>query len=474
MSRIAASAGGGVAQQQSAAGQAGGAAGDGSVAGGGGSSGSGGAAALGGATAGAGGSTGGPSLSGGATGAAGAGANTSAAGGAASQAAGKAGTAAGGTSSGHACTGTEAPVTIGSLAEASGLIGQNLAASVPAIAAWTQYMNQAQGGLACHHIKLVQSDTQSDPGRASSAVQDMASRGAVAFVANFVPLSISGMTSADDPLKIPAIGGDLFAPPWWVDPVLYPVGTGLSASGVGTMGLGAKRGNTKVAVVYCIEASACPQFFNAIKSHAAQEGAAVVYSANVTLTATDFTAVCQNAKNAGATQISIIMDGSGVARLGRSCSAIGYNVPFYIASLGIGWSTSDPNLRSRSVSLANAVAPWFPSGNNPGQALFLREMAQYAPQLPLNGAAILAWADGMMLKAAVDRLGDAAYSKPLTAAMVRQGLAMVKGETLNGLVAPTTFNPAGGPNAENPCYFPVIFGHDGTYTGPLGAGFECV
>jgi branched-chain amino acid transport system substrate-binding protein len=373
------------------------------------------------------------------------------------------------------CTGQESPVVIGQVTEASGIMGQNTGSSAPVVAAWAKHVNDAYGGLACHKVKLLLGDDQSDPGRAAAFVDDFVNRGAVGFVGNFVQLSVSGFRSAINKHGTPAVGGDGFAADWTEDPLMYPVGTGFKALAFGTMAsLAQTTGAKKVAVIYCIESAACPLFFRSIRDNAASIGASVVHDAGVSITSTDFTAFCQNAKNAGATQITALLDGSSISRLGRSCASIGYAVPFAVGSLGATFTKTDPNLRSRTVTLASSVQSWFDSGGGPGQAEFLAAMRDYVPNLGLDPASVLAWSDGMMLKAALDRLGAEAREHDITPAMIRRGLAMLKGETLGGLVAPTTFDPSRGANAENPCWFPVVFGHDGRFTAPLGARFQCL
>ena len=79
----------------------------------------------------------------------------------------------------------------------------------------------------------------------------------------------------------------------------------------------------------------------------------------------------------------------------------------------------------------------------------------------------------MMLKKAMDSLGDEARNGDITTAMILKGLGNIKDETLDGLIAPTTFK-AGGPQAMVDCYFPVKFGNDGKWTAPLGDKFQCL
>jgi branched-chain amino acid transport system substrate-binding protein len=338
----------------------------------------------------------------------------------------------------------------------SGLIGANVGSAVPVLGAWAKYIND-NGGIACHPVQVYWRDDASDPGKSSSAVQDLVrSRKAIALVADFMPLAISGFRSALDQMKVPAVGGDLFTPDWWSDPLLYPVGTHIDANAVGATVAQVNRGATKVGLVYCIESPACPPYRAAIREHAATSGYSVVYDGQVSITAPDYTTQCQNAKNAGADQLSMILTGDAVARIARSCAAIGYFPKFAIASLGAIFSPADKYLQKMSVAIASASNDWFTAGS-PGQQEFQAAMKRYVPTLKLDPTSALAWADAMMLKVAIDKLGSAAVGVPVTTEMLFQGLSMIKNETLGDMVKPNSFSPTRGPNPPNPCYYSMIF-----------------
>jgi branched-chain amino acid transport system substrate-binding protein len=379
----------------------------------------------------------------------------------------------GGTTSGSSaadCAGAGDPVVIGQSTTASGLVGQNVGSAVPTLQAWAKYIN-SQGGLACHPVRVISLDDASDSGKAQANVEDLVqNQKAVVLVANFVPLSISGFRAGVDKTNVPAIGGDLFTPDWWADPLLYPVGTNTDATAYGGTASVASRGGNKVAIMYCLEASFCPSYRTAVQNYAPKGGYSVVYSAQVSLTQPDFTSQCQGAKNAGATQISNIVDASAVSRIARSCATLGYYPKMAIAALAASFDQNDANLKKATVTLGTQAAPWFDSGI-PAQKLYLETMSRYAPTLQLNPASSLAWAAAMMLKKAVDTLGPSAKTSPLTTALIRTGLAKIRNETLDGMVAPTTFSATSGNNPKNMCYFPVIF--DGTFTA-ANKGYQCL
>jgi branched-chain amino acid transport system substrate-binding protein len=339
---------------------------------------------------------------------------------------------------------------------------------------WSKYVNDHFGGVACHPVTVYSVDDGSDPGRSASAVNDLVvNKHAKALVGNFVPISISGFRSALDQVKVPAIGGDLFTLDWNQDPLMYPVGTVVDANAYGSMQSVAAAGRNKVAVLYCVEAPVCPAYKDAVVRNVAKAGASVVYNSSVSITQPDYTSVCQSAKNAGATQMAMIVDGAAVGRLARSCQSIGYVVPYAVASLGATFDRNDPNVRAMTVTVASAAVPWF-RGDNAVESEFQSALKTYAPSLALDPTTIVAWASGMMLKAAVEKLGPAARSTDITTDMIFEGLSKIQNETLGGLIAPQSYSATRGPNPANLCYFPAKFDGSGTWQAPLGTSYACM
>lgn len=360
------------------------------------------------------------------------------------------------------CTKAGPPIVLGQVVSASGIIGANVGSALPTLQAWAKAMNAA-GGIACHPVTVLGRDDASDPGKASAAVQDLVqNKKAVALVGAFVPLSINGFRSAVDKEKVPVIGGDLFSTTWWEDPLFYPVGTFVDANAFGSSQALSAAGAKKVAVIYCIEAGVCPPYKDAVVKNAGKGGYSVVYQKQVSITQPSFTSECQSAKDAGATQINMIIEGGAVGRFANSCAQIGYFPKFAVASLGATFDPSNANVRKITVTIASAANDWF-TATTPGQAEFQAAMKRYAPSLKLDPTSVLAWADGMMVKAAIERLGPSARDVPITTELFFKGLSMVKGETLKGLIPANDFSPSRGPNPKNNCYFTMQFKPDGKW-----------
>jgi branched-chain amino acid transport system substrate-binding protein len=372
------------------------------------------------------------------------------------------------------CATQGSTIQIGQVGTYSGFVAPVVGGSRAGLAAWAKYTN-ANGGIACHPVEVTAMDDGADASRAASAVKDLVdSKHVVAIVGSFVPLSINGFQSAVEAAQVPAVGGDVLGNQWNKSPYMFPQGAGIDQALYGAQKQLAQKGLTKQAILYCVETDICPNAFagSTTGGFATKAGTEIVYSAQVSLTQPDYTAQCQNAKNAGAQFLSLYVDGSSMTRIARSCASIGYVVPIATSAIAIGAAQSqDPNVIKATVSLAPGVFPWTQS-DNPAQAAYQDAMKKYAPQTPSDGSTAGAWASGELFAAAIRNLGEEGKGD-ITKELVMKGLGTINNETLGGLVPPITFAP-GQPNAPiGQCYYEMFLA-DGTWTSPNGSQFKCV
>jgi branched-chain amino acid transport system substrate-binding protein len=340
-----------------------------------------------------------------------------------------------------ACTGSGVPLRIGQIGNFSGLAGPITAAARTGLAAWVASVN-ARGGLACHPVVLYSVDDGQDSSKAAAAVQSLTEDKKVqALVGVFSVVSFNGLLSGVNRAKIPVIGGDLAGFSWNSEPYLFPQGAGLRDVVRGGLQQAVADGLTKLALLYCVEADVCTTDAKVIPEEMTKAGGSIVYSAPVSLTQTDFTAQCQNAKNAGAQGLRVAADGSTMSRVAQSCAALGYHPKMIGINVAISPAqAADPTIRQNTLLVSSANAPWT-LDDTPGQSEFRAALKQYAPALTPGPGAMAAWASGKLFQAAVDRLGPEARTQPVTTAMILAGLGMIKNETLGGLAPPITFTP---------------------------------
>lgn len=368
------------------------------------------------------------------------------------------------------------PVTIGQVGSFSGLAGSNFAGAVKTPYVWVNYMN-ARGGLGCHPIRFLQIDTQSNPALTQAAIDRLVNKeGAIALMANFVPLEIAGFLSGLEKAKVAGIGGDQAAPEWvGISKYAFPVGGTARSLVAGSVKQASELGRKKIAVLACVETSPCgANFTNTIinDGFAKKFGMEVVYSGQVSLTQPDYTAQCQNAKSAGADTIAWGLDKAGLQRAAKSCATLNYFPTLPLISLQGSFDPTDANIRKSGAFLSSPVFPYM-LDNTPALKEFQGAMKQYAPTAAIDSSASLVWASAQMLAKVVDKLGVGAQTRALTKEDILGGLDKIKNETLSGLIPATTFT-VGSPQVENPCYFGIQFTAQGVFRATNGLTKGCI
>jgi branched-chain amino acid transport system substrate-binding protein len=377
-----------------------------------------------------------------------------------------------GTAPAAACTGPGVPLRIGQIGNFSGVAGPVTAGARRAMAVWVAAAN-ARGGVACHPVVLYTVDDGEDPARAAAAVQDLtADKHVQALVGVFSVLTLNGVVSGVRQAKVPVIGGDLVGFPWNSEPYLFPQGVGYRDVVRGGLQQAVATGLGKVALLYCVEVAACTIDAKVIPEEMANAGGSIVYSSAISITQTDFTAQCQGAKTAGAQALRVAADGATLGRVARSCAALNFHPKLIGVNVAISPAqAADPIIRQDTLLVSGANAPWN-RADTPGQVEFLAALKQYAPTLIPDGMAMAAWSSGKLFQAAVDRLGVAARTAPVTTALILQGLGRIRNETLDGLTPPITFTPNQPAAPRLNCVYIEVLTTEG-WTTPLGSRTLC-
>lgn len=371
-----------------------------------------------------------------------------------------------------ACTGSGTPLNIGQIGSFSGVLGPVTSSARNALAVWVKHVN-ARGGLACHPVVLYAVDDGADPSRAAALVQQLVAEKKIqAIVALFAPLSMAGIIPAITKAKLPVVGGDAIDFEWTKQPLLFPQGAGLEGAIDGSLRQTVGQGKTKLGLIYCVESSICTSAAKIIPPRAEAAGAKIVYSSAVSLTQTDFTAQCQNAKNAGVQSIGMAVDGSSIGRFARSCAALGY-YPQFVSGGGVisAAQARDPGIRKNGLSVSSANAPWMLT-DTPGQKEYAEALAKYSPGTETEGNSMAAWAAAKLFEAAIGNLGASARSAPITSADILTGLGKIKNETLDGLSPPITFSPGQKAAPVIKCIYFELLTEKG-WTAPNGSKFVC-
>lgn len=374
--------------------------------------------------------------------------------------------------SGTACAAPGVPLALGQIGSFSGVLGAITASARTTLAIWAKHVN-ASGGIACHPVTIYAADDGADPSRGAAVAQDLiVNKKVSALVGLFTPLSLPAILPVLERNKVPVIGGDGVAFEWNQHPLLFPQGASLDGLIDGGLRQTVAAGKKRLGLLYCVEASICTAMAKIIPARAEAAGAEVVYQSPVSLIQTDFTAQCQNAKNARVDGFAMGVDGSAIARVARSCAALGY-YPQFISGGGVisPAQSKDPGIRRNTLSVASANAPWMLT-DTPGQKEYAGALAQYAPGMESDGNSMMAWSSAKLFAAAIANLGASARDEPITSAQVLTGLGKIKNDTLDGLAPPISFSPAEKAAPQVRCiYFELLT--DKGWTAPNGSRYVC-
>ena len=368
------------------------------------------------------------------------------------------------------CT-TQPPIVIGSVGTMSGVVGYLFAPGAKAVSAWAAEINE-KGGINCHTVKHLIGDSGGDPARYQALVKQFVEReGVITFVFN--PDSFAAQAGADylEQKGVPVIGGgggEMFTYdksmqfPVFSMGVLMQINQVFQASRLWVPG-----GKKKIGTVACVEAEYCPIFDKTVKEFGPKFGFELVYQADVTITAPDYTANCLEARNSGVQAFITSLDGQTNQRLVNSCAKVGFNVPIAVASIqGTDDFKDNPNMVGSIIGMN--VAPWF--GNGPAAVEHRAIFKKHVRDAVLGPGAMNGWTTAKAFEAATRNVPR---SGVVTSKDVLAGLQSLNGDNLGGLTYPLRFSAAQPQKKKISCGYPVQLAAKGKWDAPL-AELACV
>ena len=357
---------------------------------------------------------------------------------------------------------TLSEVNIGNVSTLSGVLGELFAPVVPALDTFVASQN-ACGGLNGHKIRFFQADDQGDPSTAITEVTELITKkNVLAFVGNVQVMTVDAVIPTIKKYGIPLIGGDIATSTWFSNPLLFPQGGPPQSVSYGHL-LGATQYHhaTRAGHLYCIEvARSCTEINRALVELAPKLGVTMAKQAQASITSPSYVSQCLDFKNAKVDALVMSLDAASMARLGRSCTQVGYYPKLMAYPLAVG---NEKQFLGQKW-LANTyvpmnVFPW-PANATPAQKYFHQMMTKYNPGVASGGAASIGWTAGALLVAASANLSA---TNPTTQQFL-DGLWQFNGQKfteLGGLSGPKTFARDEIPRVPY-CLFAAISNDDNT------------
>jgi branched-chain amino acid transport system substrate-binding protein len=318
--------------------------------------------------------------------------------------------------------------------------------------AWTGYIN-AKGGLAKHPVQLVVADDRGDPNQAVALIRRLVEQDKVlAIYGSMQPSTVQAILPYVNEKKMPIIGTCSCMNAVADSPMVFAAGASdKSGTTWGHItGIFSGTDKRKVALFYCREAVTCSQYRDGLKKYEGYNGLKFVYETQISLAQPDFTSEVLAARNAGAEIIVSVSENPTAIRIARSARR--QNYPVILSTQHGGDDSrfiSDGGADVEGTVFSSPTAHWVTS---PLMADYRESMKKYVPGAALGSLGSPMWAAGKML----ERVAQTFPARPTTADVLK-GLWTLKGETLGGLIGPTTF-VEGAPSNDlaNVCNLPLM------------------
>jgi branched-chain amino acid transport system substrate-binding protein len=385
---------------------------------------------------------------------------------AASTASGAAASASTGASGGSSASGT--PFAVGAMGTFTGVASGSTADTKTVFQDWVDATNAA-GGINGHPVQATILDDQNTPSTAVNNANQLVKQDHVKVLFDLSEDLESTWAKIVDTAQVPVLGQSE-GPQLGTDPNFYSTGTTVEPEVWGSLKAGTIAKVTKISSLYCAEIAQCAQAVPLITALGKTVGVSLSYSAEISSTASSYTAQCLGAKNAGAQGISVGAAGDVALRVAASCAAQGYK-PVYVAEAG---EMTTPWLAQPALNGAITAAqdvPWF-DNSIPATKAMQAAITKYSPGLQNTASyganATIGWAAGTVF-------GTVAKSAGLTPAssqtQIIAALNTVKNDTFGGITPPLTFTAGKGHQVA--CSYVAAISNS-QWTEPIGLKTICM
>jgi branched-chain amino acid transport system substrate-binding protein len=353
-----------------------------------------------------------------------------------------------------------APIVVGDICSCTGPLGAGALPTTAVLQSWAKWVN-AHGGIDGHDVNLIVKDDGSNQGVAISDTKELIAAHADAIADNSITGEAWGSYARAAHIPVVGLGGT------WDYPDYFVTGTTVN-NYYGALAVAAKKsGAKKFGLVVCAEVAACTGAQAPTTAALKRVGIKLTYFTTISFAAPNYTAQCLATKESGAKIVEVGDAASVIQHFMEDCAKQDYQ-PKLVEALTVFNNWPETAAFNNTIAMMPTY-PW------PFHTAVTKEMYsaldKYSPGTATNpdfsGTGAAAWADGIMIQTALQ------LSKPgknITAADVLNGLYKFHGETLGGLVPPTTFHK--GKVSTSSCAF-FLGIKNGKFVSPFGLKPTC-
>jgi branched-chain amino acid transport system substrate-binding protein len=376
------------------------------------------------------------------------------------------GSSSGGTSSGGTSSLTGAKIVIGVIASESGT-GVTTNSDVTTTAKnWQDYVN-AHGGINGSPVSVIVKD---DGDNAATALQDaqqlIKNDHAIAIGdASFTATAFEKYVDAAN-VPVVSLGGAGASTLYLSDKNFFTNMTTIPGAIAAYAATAKIAGGKSLGLMYCSESPTCSQSVPVFKATAEAAGLDFGYSAAVSASTPNFTAVCLAAKKAGVDALGVVSaDQQENQRIYDNCATQNFNPIVLNNGSTFGPSAlSDPKIPVQWTFTPTLSA----NVKSAATAKFRAAMGSYLSSAAVAQNVMNAWV-GLEVIGAAATAGEKSGVTP-TAAAIYDGLYSLKSFTAGGLTGPLTYSRSA-PTQSN-CFFVSKLDH-GTFSTPKGTAPIC-
>jgi branched-chain amino acid transport system substrate-binding protein len=339
-------------------------------------------------------------------------------------------------------------IKIGQIGQFSGPNASSTTPIEASVLAWSKFVNE-HGGIGGRQVELFQEDDKGDAANSAAILKNLVeNKGIVALVGAAGYTTDTSWAPYLMQKQVPVVGGSASTTIWSTSPMYFSTLSSEDARWFAFAKQAGPLGKTKGFVVYCAEFASCAGGVSFFKKWAGPAGAQNLGSAQVSATAPNYGATCLQIKSSGANFLVMDVTADVAERVAQACAQQGFNPTYSLANVSVTASMlALPEFQGSPVWTAA-----FPS-TIPPAADYRAAMAQFAPSVPMNGAATTGWVSGIMFEAA---LQNASATGSITSQTVLDGLNSLRNNNLGGLLAGGIAYEAGVPHAQVPCVYALL------------------
>ena len=346
----------------------------------------------------------------------------------------------------------KSPIRLGQIGVRSGPLGAAMQPGIDGTVAWVGSVN-ARGGLCGHPVELISVDDRGDPNQSLALARRLVEENKVVAIFDpLMPTTLQAITGYLQSKGVPIVGRcGCEARVTSESPIIFDVGA-TSFDGLTWQHLvalfqpGYEKQRAKVSVFYCREAATCTDLHQTVGAFEGKNGFHIVHEAQISIAQPDFTAEVIAARNAGAEAIITLADNATTIRIARSAKRQNFDALIVNQGGGTDERFFVDDVEGAIVGQVGVV-DW---QNSALMADYRQAMSQYAPNGVRGGMGANAWAAGKML----ERIAPAIAANPTPAAII-EALYSLRGETLGGIIPPTSYRRGVANPNSNVCSIPA-------------------